>query len=146
MNEQKYKQEDLYVGKQVIIDSDRLVFNGREDTTFSSKKRFLFKTDGDFHINTSEDVKINTPRIYLGPTIDKKDPDDSAVKFSALKELLKKLLDDLEDFFIHQYPKTSGLQGPNPAVNVQLTGPIIEGLKTTKGMIDNIKSEYVKIR
>ena len=52
----KFTQEDLYIGKQIIIDSDRLVFNGRDDSVFSSKNLFLFKTDGEFHVNSRQDV------------------------------------------------------------------------------------------
>ena len=37
-----FTQEDLFVGKQILIDSDRLVFNGRKDTTFSADSLFLF--------------------------------------------------------------------------------------------------------
>ena len=32
-----FTQEDQFVGKQILIDSDRLVFNGRDDSVFSSK-------------------------------------------------------------------------------------------------------------
>ena len=57
-------QEDLFVGKQILIDSDRLVFNGRKDAIFSSADLFLFKTEGEFHINTRQDTFINTPKIF----------------------------------------------------------------------------------
>jgi hypothetical protein len=57
----KFIQEDLYVGKQILIDSDRLVFNGRDDIVLSSTNLFLFKTEGEFHINTKENTFINTP-------------------------------------------------------------------------------------
>ena len=43
----EFIQEDLYVGKQILIDSDRLVFNGRDDIVFSSAHLFLFKTEGE---------------------------------------------------------------------------------------------------
>ena len=35
-----FTQEDQFVGKQILIDSDRLVFNGRDDSVFSSKNLF----------------------------------------------------------------------------------------------------------
>ena len=60
----EFIQEDLYVGKQIMIDSDRLVFNGRNDAVFSSKNLFLLKTDGEFHMNTSKDTYINTQKIF----------------------------------------------------------------------------------
>ena len=37
----EFIQEDLFVGKQILVDSDRLVFNGRNDSIFSSDKLML---------------------------------------------------------------------------------------------------------
>ena len=60
-------QEDQYVGKQILIDSDRLVFNGRNDSIFSAKNLFVFKTEGEFHVNSRQDVFINGSKIFIGP-------------------------------------------------------------------------------
>ena len=56
-----FTQEDLFVGKQILIDSDRLVFNGRNDSIFSARNLFVFKTDGEFHINSKNDEFLNAP-------------------------------------------------------------------------------------
>jgi len=56
-----FTQEDQFVGKQILIDSDRLVFNGRDDSVFSSKNLFLFKTDGEFHVNGKSNMFLNSP-------------------------------------------------------------------------------------
>ena len=103
----KFTQEDLYVGKQILIDSDRLVFNGRDDVIFSTTNLFMFKTEGEFHINTRENTFINTPKIYIGPVIDGKDPNIPAVKSDTLKLILKDLIESLKGFFTIQYPETS---------------------------------------
>ena len=142
----KFTQEDLYIGKQIIIDSDRLVFNGRDDAVFSTTNLFVFKTDGEFHINTLEDTFINTPKIYIGPVINWQDPNIPAVKSDTLKIILSDLLQSLKTFFSIQYPQTSGLQGPNPAVNKTLGQSIISNLDRIEAKLDDIKSDKVFIR
>ena len=142
----KFTQEDLYIGKQIIIDSDRLVFNGRDDAIFSTTNLFVFKTDGEFHINTQDDTFINTPKIYIGPVINGQDPNIPAVKSDTLKIILSDLIQSLKTFFTIQYPQTSGLQGPNPAINKTLGQSIISKLDRIEAKLDDIKSDKVFIR
>ena len=64
-------QPDKYNGKQILITSDGLIFNGKEDSILLfSNKAIGFSTNGSFHFDTSdrEDSKfiINSPNIYLG--------------------------------------------------------------------------------
>ena len=139
-------QEDQYIGKQVLIDSDRLVFNGRDDSIFSSSNLFLFKTEGEFHVNTKKDTFINCPRVFIGPTLNGQDPNIPAVKSDSLKSLLVDLLGTLRMFFTIQYPQTSGLQGPNPAINKALGQTLVQDLKRIEAKIDGIKSDKVFIR
>ncbi len=142
----KFTQEDIYVGKQILIDSDRLVFNGRDDVIFSTTNLFMFKTEGEFHINTRENTFINTPKIYIGPVIDGKDPNIPAVKSDTLKLILRDLIESLKMFFTIQYPQTSGLQGPNPAVNKVLGQAIVSNLDRIEAKLDDIESDKVFIR
>tara|TARA_R110002020_G_scaffold275176_4_gene490412 strand:- start:3886 stop:4323 length:438 start_codon:yes stop_codon:yes gene_type:complete len=142
----EFIQEDLYVGKQIMIDSDRLVFNGRNDAVFSSKNLFLLKTDGEFHINTSKDTYINTQKIYIGPVIEGETPNIPAVKSDTLQQILSDFIGSLKTFFKIQYPQTSGLQGPNPAINKALGQSIVSNLERIEGRLDEIKSENVFIR
>ena len=141
----EFTQEDLYVGKQVLIDSDRLVFNGRDDIVFSSAHLFLFKTEGEFHINTGGDTFINTPKIHIGPVIDGQDPNIPAVKSDTLKQLLSDLIGSLKMFFTINYPQTSGLQGPNPAINKTLTQTIIKDLQKIESRLNEMESDKVFI-
>ena len=142
----EFIQEDLYIGKQILIDSDRLVFNGRDDTIFSSANLFLFKTEGEFHINTVGNTFINTPKIYIGPVINGQDPNIPAVKSDTLKLILSDLISSLKTFFTIQYPQTSGLQGPNPAINKTLGQSVITNLNSIEAKLDDIKSNKVFIR
>ena len=62
---------NTYQGNQVIINSDRLVFNAKKDAILLySDKAIGFSTMGNFHFDTdnSEDTKfiVNAPNIYLG--------------------------------------------------------------------------------
>ena len=142
----KFTQEDLYVGKQILIDSDRLVFNGRDDVVLSSTNLFLFKTEGEFHINTKEDTFINTPKIYIGPVVNGEDPNIPAVKSDTLKLILSDLISSLKTFFSIQYPQTSGLQGPNQGINKTLGQSIVSNLDRIEAKLDDIKSDKVFIR
>ena len=146
MAKTEFIQEDVYVGKQILIDSDRLVFNGRKDALFSSTDLLLFKTEGEFHINTRKDTFINTPKIYIGPVINGQDPNIPAVKSDTLKIILSDLIQSLKTFFTIQYPQTSGLQGPNPAINKTLGQSIISNLDRIEAKLDDIKSDKVFIR
>jgi hypothetical protein len=62
---------NIYQGKQVIIDSDRLIFNAKNDSILLfSDKAIGFSTNGSFNFDTSdkEDSKfvVNSPNIYFG--------------------------------------------------------------------------------
>jgi hypothetical protein len=139
-------QEDKYIGKQVIIDSDRLIFNGREDQIFSAKKFLSFKTDGEVHFNSRKDVFINGPRIFIGPVENNQDVNIPAVRSRELKLILSDLIGALELFFQIQYPLTSGLMGPNPGVTSPLAQPLLTQLKKIKTRLDDIDSKKVFIR
>ena len=60
-----------YIGNQVLISSDRLIFNAKSDSILLySDKVIGFSTNGSFHFDTSpnEGSKfiVNAPEIYLG--------------------------------------------------------------------------------
>jgi len=139
-------QEDKYVGKQILIDSDRLVFNGRDDSVFSAKNLFVFKTDGEFHVNSRNDVFINGSKVFIGPIENGKDVNIPAVRSRELKQILEDLIGAFETFFSIQYPNTSGLMGPNPGVNLGLAQIILKDLNKIKLRLDDIDSEKVFIK
>jgi len=141
-----FTQEDQYVGKQILIDSDRLVFNGRDDSVFSSKNLFLLKTDGEFHVNSRNDVFINGSKIYIGPIENGQDVNIPAVRSRELKQILTDLINALDMFFKVQYPMTSGLMGPNPGINNGLNKVILKDLAKIKSRLDDIESKKVFIK
>ena len=55
-----------YAGKQVLISSNRILFNARTDSVFLfSEKSVGISTNGTFNVDTGEDTIINSPAIYL---------------------------------------------------------------------------------
>ena len=138
-------QEDKYVGKQILIDSDRLVFNGRDDSIFSSKNMFVFKTDGEFHFNTKKDIFINGSKIFIGPIENNQDVNIPAVRSRELKMLLSDLISALEMFFTVQFPQTSGLMGPGPT-NIGLPQALLKDLSKIKGRLNDIDSKNIFIK
>ena len=116
-----------YKDKQVIIDSNRLLFNAKEDSILLfSNKAIGLSTKGSIHFDTSPDLSsklvINTPNIYLGLKSDKNLPTDPAVLGNELDEWIggpNGLLDVLEgiinDIILKvSYTAPGGFTGPNP--------------------------------
>ena len=92
-----------YQGNQVIINSDRLVFNAKKDSILAySDKAIGFSTKGNFHFDTdnSEDAKfiVNAPNVYLGLKNLRTGelPTEPAVLGHELQELLIQMLDLLD--------------------------------------------------
>ena len=67
------KPVNQYKGAQAIINSDRIVFNAKEDSILLySDKAIGFNTRGSIYFDTSDSIDndskivINSPKIYLG--------------------------------------------------------------------------------
>tara|TARA_B100002019_G_scaffold226212_1_gene199247 strand:+ start:908 stop:1369 length:462 start_codon:yes stop_codon:yes gene_type:complete len=148
---------DIYQGKQVIITSDRLIFNAREDTVFSSNNTIAFSTNKDFHINTNSNSSgkfaVNSPKIHLGIVkSDKSLANNPAVKGQELEQLLIDILDHLNKLYngvlplLNQITVFPGLPTvPSPS-NIGVISPLISEINTLKGKIKNIKSNNVYIK
>ena len=102
-----YKPErgDLYQGKQVIIDSDRLLFNAKDDSILLFAKQSIgFSTNGSIHFDTSDQKEgdklskfvINSPNIYLGLKYDKNLPTEPALLGDEFDEWANELLDCID--------------------------------------------------
>ena len=151
------KSPETYQGKQVIINSDRLIFNAREDSLFSSNKTIAFSTNKDFHINTSEgsDGKfaVNSPKIHLGKIkANNSLADNPAVKGQELEQLLNDILNHLNLLYstvlplLNQITLFPGLPTVPSPTNIGIISPLISDLNILKGKIKSIKSSNVYIK
>jgi hypothetical protein len=151
------KPPETYQGKQVIVTSDRLIFNAREDSIFAADSTIAFSTNKDFHINTSDGSNgmfvVNSPKIHLGVIKnDNKIADNPAVKGQELEKLLSDILNHLNQLYnivlptLHQITTLPGLPTiPSPA-NAGLVSPLVAELNTFRGRLKEIKSKNVYIK
>jgi hypothetical protein len=62
-----FKDLQKYPDNQVILTSDRLVFNAKLDSIFLiTKKDVAISSGGSLHINTGEKVIVNSPKVIIG--------------------------------------------------------------------------------
>jgi len=151
------EQPHIYQGKQVIINSDRLLFNAKTDSILLfSNKVIGFSTNGSFHFDTSPDKEkskfiINSPNIYLGLEYNNTLPVQPAVLGDDLITTLKDILYSIETVYADiifqiSYITTKGgtPTGMNPKNNIifkkrqRSLNKIIESL-------EDIKSKNTKL-
>ena len=146
-----------YQGNQVIINSDRLVFNAKKDAILAySDKAIGFSTNGSFHFDTSPDENeskfvVNSPNIYLGLEFDNTYPTEPAVLGDQLEDLLNEILDlvggilnDIEYKVGYIVTVPSSPTAPNPA-NTPILQRRRSQIQQLKSEIENIKSLNTKL-
>lgn len=101
-----YKPQDpsRYRGKQIILNSGRLVFNAKSDSLLLYSNRVIgFSANDSFHFDTSKDEKskfiVNSPNILLGLKYDDSLPTEPAVLGNELLEVLKEILDLIDKVY-----------------------------------------------
>ena len=112
-NTYKLKSVNRYHGSQVIINSDRLVFNAKEDSIlFYANESLGFSVKGGIYFDTSDidtgrnpsRFTVNSPKIYLGLDSDldgnKVLPSDRVVLGNQLRSFLGDLIRELEQLLI----------------------------------------------
>ena len=149
---------NTYQGNQVIINSDRLVFNAKKDAILLySNGSIGFSSKGNFHFDTdnSEDTKfiVNTPNIYLGlkSLTTGELPTEPAVLGDELKKLLIQILDLLDNMALdmgyniaHITTQPGTPTGMNPA-NMGIINNISSEIKIIRDNIDDIMSQNTKL-
>jgi hypothetical protein len=148
---------NTYQGNQVIINSDRLIFNAKEDSILLfSDKAIGFSTNGSFHFDTSPDENeskfvVNSPNIYLGLEFDNTYPTEPAVLGDQLEDLLNEMLDliggmldDIEYKVGYIVTVPSSPTAPNPA-NTPVLQRRRSQIQQLKSEIENIKSLNTKL-
>jgi len=146
------KQPNIYQGKQVIINSDRLLFNAKDDAILLfADKAIGFNTKGTINFDTgqSEDNNkfiVNAPNIHLGLKGGKDSPTEPALLGDKTEEWLDRLLSFLEVKLLNflqsgyrsncQYSTGGGTGG---------FGALKQELKSLRKDIKRIKSKNVKL-
>ena len=125
---------NFWEGKQIILNSDRLIFNSRNDEMFFSSlgvtyfctsswflsdamKGHVFNTKGQTVIRNEKNTIINSPKIFLGVK-DEAKPKliEGKLEHLVLGETLKGILEDLIDAITKaQYINGAGPASLNPA-------------------------------
>ena len=87
-------EQDAFEGNQVIINSDRIVFNAKTDSILGTAKVSVgFSTEGTFNVDADDHAIIDSPKIYLGnASTDEAEP---VALGQTLVDWLQKLCDTL---------------------------------------------------
>ena len=144
-----------YIGKQVIINSDRLIFNAKDDSILLfSDKAIGFSTNGNFHFDTlnngTNKFIINSPKIYLGLKYDNTYANEPILLgnkteawLNDLIDVMSYILDDIK-YKISYIPQDLGKPtGPNKE-NEGLLRIRYKQLDALRDDIKYIMSERVK--
>jgi|TARA_R110000822_G_scaffold26819_9_gene80513 hypothetical protein len=94
-----------YAGNQVVINSDRLLFNAKKDAILIIGNETVgISTNGTFNVDSGSETIINSPEIYLGLGAE-----EPIVLGDTLLGLLEELCDALA---AETHPTPVGPSGP----------------------------------
>lgn len=95
-NQKSYKAPTSFDGRQIIINSDRIIFNARKNELIGySNSNINFSANGTFTVNTNKDTIINSKAIYLGFEAKEK-----VVLGDTLKGILEEILDAISQITV----------------------------------------------
>ena len=141
-NSISHQPEFPYRGKQIIIDSDRVLLNAKDDSVFIiGDKAVGISTNGTFNIDSSGKTIINSSQIDLGL-----DAEESAVKGDTLVKVFNEYLLGINLLVVPQLKTATDAEGVKLA-GVQRAGEALEAL--TNMLNEDIKaslSNVVKIK
>ena len=153
---------NIYQGKQVIIDSDRLLFNAHTDAILLfSNKAIGFSTQGSIHFDTSNQKEsnessdaskfvVNSPNIYLGLKFDNNLPTEPALLGNEFDEWANELLDMIDgliDDIIYNvtYMAPMGPTAPMASLSEAALSLRRKQVKNLRNNIKYFKSEITKL-
>jgi len=155
-------QPDKYNGKQILITSDRLIFNAKDDSILLfSNKAIGFSTNGSFHFDTGEEENskfvVNAPKIYLGLKSDGNLANEPALLGNLTEQWLIDLMDLLDqillDFQTGKMNQLGNLGAPTTPSPTSLSriqelrngSEGINGINNLKERIKEIKSKQINL-
>jgi len=128
-----------YNKNQVILTSDRLIFNAREDNVFLiANKDIALSANKDLHINTGGSTIVNSPRIQLGI-----DGDIQPIaKGDALVDTLDKILSSLTELSAVLSTAVATGVGVSSLLSINTAGQKLQSSVTNiKAGLNKIKSK-----
>ena len=132
-----YKPEFPYRGKQIIIDSDRVLLNSKSDATFIvGNKAVGISSSGTINLDSSGDCIINSPSIKLGLTAK-----HHLVKGDVLQTILQEFVKILNEVVAQNLSTAKDSDGAK-IVDVQLAG---EALKKASANLSNRLAEITSL-
>ena len=141
------KQPYEYEGKQVIINSDRLLFNAKSDSLLLySNQHMAFSANNHIHFDTGDEGNfvVNANNIHLGLEGDKNSPVEHAVLGDKLERIMNDMCDMLEGLiFSLEFTYPPYCVAPPVGPNVPAGTPIFE---TMKSQISNIRTNIPQVK
>ena len=149
-------QPDKYNGKQILITSDRLIFNAKDDSILLfSNKAIGFSTNGSFHFDTGEEENskfvVNAPKIYLGLKSDGNLANEPALLGNLTEQwlidlinLLEQILLDFQTGKINQLGNLGAPTTPSPA-SLNKIKELLKDTGDLKERIKEIKSKQINL-
>jgi hypothetical protein len=140
MNNYVPKKPSNYDGNQILFNSNRLIFNAKNDSIFlTANKAISFASNGTINFDSKDYTIVNSPKIYLGlNSINEEEPILLGQKTYDLLNKIISILDSLSSDL------TSVISTPTGTTIVQLTtaGSKMKGkISTLKTMLSKIKSK-----
>lgn len=147
----EFTPPEEFKGKQIVIDSDRVINHSRKDTLNVSQDAIVNSTK-EFHVNSSDVTKINSPQTFIGEHKDGNTPNNPAVKGAETVEIMQDLIEILIQFLETTYPTTTTISAapgspsaPNVAANKTLADVQVKLLNELNGRLEDLQSKNIFI-
>tara|TARA_R110000744_G_scaffold5160_1_gene18137 strand:+ start:118 stop:588 length:471 start_codon:yes stop_codon:yes gene_type:complete len=136
---------NIYDNNQIIINSDRLIFNAKQDSIlFSSNKIIGFNTNGSFHFDSEKNFIVNSNKIILGL---KNTPDgtiiygqEPALLGNQTEEWISDLIDTIQHLMEDVETKVSFIDSSGNPTGYNSENKI--AFQTTVDMLDNLRTSF----
>ena len=131
-----------YSNSQIIVSSNRITLNSKKDEIMlHSGTNIELSASQVIHLNSSNSILLNSPKIYLGVKSTGKTPTEPVLLGAKTVELLSKLLEALNEFSSNIRHSPPGSKGFN---SFNFHAAILFGrLNILRGSLNNIYSETV---
>ncbi len=148
---------NIYDNNQIIINSDRLIFNAKQDSILLSSNKIIgFNTNGSFHFDSEKNFIVNSRKIILGlrteidgTIIYGQEPallgNKTEEFISEFIDTIQHLIEDIETkvSFIDSSGNPTGYN-PNNVIAMETTRNMLEELRIS--FADKCKSQTVLLK